>query len=108
MPRGHDCQMLMFSATFPHDIQMLAKDFLKDYIFLSVGHVSSTSKNIIPKIEYIKDQNKHAVLLDLLTSNQSGLTLVFVETNCMVDMLSNFLLNNSSLPTSIHGDFAQH
>ncbi len=39
-------QTLMFSATFPSDIQMLARDFLRDYIFLTVGRVGSTSQNI--------------------------------------------------------------
>jgi ATP-dependent RNA helicase DDX3X len=100
--------MLIFSATFPCDIQMLAKDFLKDYIFLSVDCVGSTSENIIQKIESIEDQNKHLVLLDLLTFNQSRLMLVLVETKQMADMQSNFLLNNSFMATLIHGDHTQH
>jgi len=107
MPGVHDRQTLMFSATFPRDIQMLAKDFLKDYIFLSVGRVGSTSENITQKIEYVEDHDKRSVLLDLLTSNQSGLTLVFVETKRMADMLSDFLLGNSFAATSIHGDRTQ-
>jgi superfamily II DNA/RNA helicase len=32
MPVVDNRQTLMFSATFPRDIQMLARDFLKDYI----------------------------------------------------------------------------
>ncbi|KAH9992770.1 P-loop containing nucleoside triphosphate hydrolase protein [Russula compacta] len=107
MPGVHDRQTLMFSATFPRDIQMLAKDFLKDYIFLSVGRVGSTSENITQKIEYVEDHDKRSVLLDLLTSNQTGLTLVFVETKRMADMLSDFLLSNSFAATSIHGDRSQ-
>lgn len=107
MPGVHDRQTLMFSATFPRDIQMLAKDFLKDYVFLSVGRVGSTSENITQKIEYVEDNDKRSVLLDILTSNQSGLTLVFVETKRMADMLSDFLLGNSFAATSIHGDRTQ-
>ncbi len=34
-------QTLMLNPTFPRDIQMLAKAFLKDYVFLSVGRVRS-------------------------------------------------------------------
>ena len=86
---------------------MLAKDFLKDYIFLSVGHVGSTSENITQKIEYVEDHDKRSVLLDLLTSYQTGLTLVFVETKRMADMLSDYLLNNLFAATSIHGDRTQ-
>ena len=41
---------MMFSATFPKEIQMLARDFLGDYIFLAVGRVGSTSENITQRV----------------------------------------------------------
>ena len=108
MPGVQDRQTLMFSATFPRDIQMLARDFLKDYIFLSVGRVGSTSENITQKIEYVEDQDKRSVLLDVLASEPpGGLTLVFVETKRMADMLSDFLMANRLPATSIHGDRSQ-
>ncbi|OLY80224.1 ATP-dependent RNA helicase ded1 [Smittium mucronatum] len=108
MPGSADRQTLMFSATFPKDIQHLARDFLKDYIFLSVGRVGSTSENITQKIEYVEDEDKYSVLLDILKSiDQSGLTLVFVETKRMADILNNFLLDNNYKSTSIHGDRTQ-
>lgn len=108
MPGVMDRQTLMFSATFPRDIQLLAKDFLKEYIFLSVGRVGSTSENITQKIEYVEDNDKRSVLLDILHSEpQGGLTLVFVETKRMADMLSEYLMNNRFPATSIHGDRTQ-
>ena len=108
MPGVQDRQTLMFSATFPRDIQMLARDFLNDYIFLSVGRVGSTSENITQKIEYVEDHDKRSVLLDLLASEPpGGLTLVFVETKRMADMLSDFLMANHLPATSIHGDRSQ-
>jgi len=110
MPGTSERQTLMFSATFPRDIQMLAKDFLKDYIFLSVGRVGSTSENITQKIEYVEDNDKRSVLLDILASQSKedlGLTLVFVETKRMADMLSDFLMGNNLPATSIHGDRTQ-
>ncbi|THH32477.1 hypothetical protein EUX98_g1746 [Antrodiella citrinella] len=108
MPGVQDRQTLMFSATFPRDIQILARDFMKDYVFLSVGRVGSTSENITQKVEYVEDSDKRSVLLDLLVSQSDpGLTLVFVETKRMADMLSDFLLNNRIAATSIHGDRSQ-
>ncbi|KAI0695335.1 P-loop containing nucleoside triphosphate hydrolase protein [Cerioporus squamosus] len=106
MPGVQDRQTLMFSATFPRDIQMLARDFMKDYVFLSVGRVGSTSENITQRVEYVEDNDKRSVLLDVLQAN-SGLTLVFVETKRMADMLSDFLLGNNIPATSIHGDRTQ-
>ncbi|CAG8534732.1 7744_t:CDS:2, partial [Gigaspora rosea] len=110
MPGVNDRQTLMFSATFPRDIQVLARDFLKDYVFLSVGRVGSTSENITQKIEYVEDDDKRSVLLDILHAqpdSDRGLTLIFVETKRMADMLSEFLIQSGFPATSIHGDRSQ-
>lgn len=108
MPGVMDRQTLMFSATFPQNIQMLAKDFLKEYVFLSVGRVGSTSENITQKIEFVEDRDKQSVLLDVLAAMPTtGLTLIFVETKRMADMLSDFLLYSNIPATSIHGDRTQ-
>jgi ATP-dependent RNA helicase DDX3X len=107
MPSVQNRQTLMFSATFPRDIQLLARDFLKDYVFLSVGRVGSTSENITQKIEYVEDVDKRSVLLDILHTHAGGLTLIFVETKRMADTLSDFLINQGLPATAIHGDRTQ-
>lgn len=107
MPPVQGRQTLMFSATFPRDIQMLARDFLKDYVFLSVGRVGSTSENITQKVEYVEDSDKRSILLDILHTHGAGLTLIFVETKRMADSLSDFLINQAFPATSIHGDRTQ-
>jgi len=49
-------------------LQMLAKDFLHDYIFLAVGRVGSTSENITQKVVWVEDEDKRSFLLDLLNA----------------------------------------
>ena len=56
MPGPGVRQTYMFSATFPKEIQILARDFLKDYVFLAVGRVGSTSENITQKIVWVEEQ----------------------------------------------------
>lgn len=109
MPGTDMRQTLMFSATFPREIQRLALDFLKgEQMFLSVGRVGSTSENITQKVEYVEDADKRSVLLDLLLGTTlNGLTLIFVETKRMADMLEDFLHQNRIAATSIHGDRSQ-
>lgn len=46
MTRVGERQTFMFSATFPREIQQLAADFMKDYIFLAVGRVGAASKDV--------------------------------------------------------------
>lgn len=40
----------MFSATFPTEIQRLARDFLRDYVFLTVGRVGGAASDIVQKV----------------------------------------------------------
>jgi len=51
-------------------IQILARDFLHDYLFLAVGRVGSTSENITQKVVWVEEYDKRAFLIDLL--NASG------------------------------------
>uniref|UniRef100_UPI00358DEC3F putative ATP-dependent RNA helicase an3 isoform X2 n=1 Tax=Myxine glutinosa TaxID=7769 RepID=UPI00358DEC3F len=108
MPTRGVRQTLMFSATFPKEIQLLARDFLDDYIFLAVGRVGSTSENITQKVVWVEEEDKRSFLLDLL--NATGMesrTLVFVETKRGADALEGFLYNEGYPSTSIHGDRSQ-
>jgi len=50
--------------------QMLARDFLQNYLFLAVGRVGSTSENITQKVVWVEEYDKRAFLIDLL--NASG------------------------------------
>lgn len=113
MPRTGDRQTLMFSATFPSPIQLLARDFLDNYIFLAVGRVGSTSENITQKVVWVEEHDKRSFLLDLLNAadltqpSAESLTLVFVETKKGADQLEEFLHNDGYPVTSIHGDRTQ-
>ncbi|KAH8255056.1 hypothetical protein KR032_012346 [Drosophila birchii] len=114
MPPTGQRQTLMFSATFPKQIQELASDFLSNYIFLAVGRVGSTSENITQTILWVYEQDKRSYLLDLLSSIRDGpeyckdnLTLIFVETKKGADSLEEFLYQCNHPVTSIHGDRTQ-
>ncbi|WZY87639.1 DEAD-box ATP-dependent RNA helicase 11 isoform X1 [Brassica rapa] len=110
-PRGVR-QTMLFSATFPREIQRLASDFLSNYIFLAVGRVGSSTDSITLKVEYVHDSDKRSHLMALLhaqreNGTEQSLTLVFVETKRGADTLENWLCMNEFPATSIHGDRTQ-
>lgn len=108
MPPTGTRHTMMFSATFPKEIQRLAGDFLKNYIFLAVGRVGSTSENITQKIVWVQEADKRSFLLDLINaSGPEALSLVFVETKKGCDALDDFLYANGYPSTCIHGDRSQ-
>ena len=95
MPQQHR-QTLMFSATFPKEIQRLAQDFLYSYLFIAIGRVGSSSDLITQRVEYCEDEDKDKALLRLLPQCQ-GLTLIFVERKRTADMLESLPLSPSLL-----------
>jgi ATP-dependent RNA helicase DDX3X len=98
---------MLFSATFPKEIQRMASDFLKDYIFLTVGRVGSSHNLITQQVEYIQGyEDKKSMLMDLVSAVQ-GLTLVFTETKRGADQLEDWLSRQGFPSTSIHGDRTQ-
>ncbi|KAG9459661.1 hypothetical protein H6P81_004169 [Aristolochia fimbriata] len=113
MPKPGIRQTMLFSATFPAEIQRLASDFLSNYIFLAVGRVGSSTDLIHQKVEFVQEVDKRSHLMDVLhyqSANRNGkqaLTLVFVETKRGADMLENWLEKNGFPTTVIHGDKTQ-
>ncbi|KAE9590106.1 putative RNA helicase [Lupinus albus] len=114
MPPPGMRQTLLFSATFPKEIQGLASDFLSNYVFLAVGRVGSSTDLIVQRVEYVLESDKRSHLMDLLhaqrengTHGKQSLTLVFVETKKGADALEHCLCVNGFPATSIHGDRTQ-
>ncbi|WOL08053.1 DEAD-box ATP-dependent RNA helicase 37-like [Canna indica] len=114
MPTRGQRQTMLFSATFPREIQRLASDFLFNYIFLAVGRVGSSTDLIVQRVEFVLESDKRSHLMDLLhaqrvngTSAKQALTLVFVETKKGADSLEHWLCMNGFPATTIHGDRTQ-
>jgi len=97
-------QTMMFSATFPVEIQKLAQNYLTNYVFLAVGRVGSTAESITQELERANGRNeKLDVLMDLLP-RCDGLTLVFVATRRDAENIEHFLRSESVNAESIHGN----
>ena len=107
MPFGDDRQTMMFSATFPANIQRLAGDFMREYIFLTVGRVGSASKDVTQTVEYVEDRDKLETLMRFLLTIEEGLILIFVETKRSCDYLEDVLCSKGFPACSIHGDKSQ-
>lgn len=107
MPRTGERQTLMYSATFPRDIQQLARQFLHQHYFLQVGRVGSTTENITQDVVWVEDFDKKNRLAQYLQQYNDYLTLVFVEKKRDADYLERYLNQCGMHATSIHGDRVQ-
>jgi ATP-dependent RNA helicase DDX3X len=101
-----NAQMVMCSATFPREIQVMASKFLGSYTFLTVGRVGSTTENIVQELHYLEDHEKRQFLHERL-QQLTGLVLIFVETKRNADAIEDYLFRAGYSCTCIHGDRSQ-
>lgn len=97
---------LMFSATFPDEIQELAQIFLDNYIFLAVGRVGSTTALITQRVMYVLEQDKMATLFQVLPQCDGNI-LVFTATKRQADNVEYNLRQRGFDAITIHGNKTQ-
>nr|BAB12337.1 Cvh [Gallus gallus] len=108
MPSKDRRQTLMFSATFPEEVQRLAGEFLKtDYIFLVIGNTCGACSDVQQNILQVPRLSKRDKLIEILQSTGGERTMVFVDTKKKADYLAAFLCQENLPSTSIHGDREQ-
>ena len=114
MPGKNSRRTMMFSATFPDEIQKMAFEFLADdYLFLRIGRVGGACKDVKQRLEQVAQYDKRKKLLHIIresrerNSGEIVKTLVFVETKKTADFLASFLCQYDVAATSIHGDRLQ-
>ncbi|XP_039211503.1 probable ATP-dependent RNA helicase DDX4 isoform X1 [Crotalus tigris] len=108
MPSKDKRQTLMFSATFPDEIQRLAGEFLKtDYLFVVVGQVGGACSDVQQTILQVKQYDKKDKLVEILNEIGNKRTMVFVETKKKADFFATLLCQENISTTSIHGDREQ-
>jgi ATP-dependent RNA helicase DDX3X len=96
MPDSRHRRTVMFSATFPKEIQRLAADFLSNYIFLAVGRVGASSDLITQRIKFAEEYQKAELLVTELSANK-GLTLGSLLTLVVQSRLSTLIPHQPSL-----------
>lgn len=107
MTPGDKRQTLMFSATFPSDIQRMAGKYLNNYIFVSIGIVGGACNDVEQIIYESGRYKKRDQLMEILKAEDPKGTMVFVETKRNADFLASFLSESKQKSTSIHGDRLQ-
>lgn len=64
--QNNNRQTLLFSATFPLEIQKLAFDILRDYLFVTVGTLGQANENIKQVVWRVDNKNKKEKLIEVL------------------------------------------
>lgn len=102
-----DRQTLLFSATWPKDVQRLAQDFLNNYIQVNIGSMELSANHRITQIvEIMSDFDKRKAMLKHLEkiSSENAKVIIFTATKRVADDLTKYLRQDGWPALAIHGD----
>mmetsp|Transcript_44601 Transcript_44601/g.126164 ORF Transcript_44601/g.126164 Transcript_44601/m.126164 type:complete len:600 (+) Transcript_44601:81-1880(+) len=103
-------QSMMFSATFAGEVQHMAQDFLKDYVFITVGRVGAASELVTQHVVYAGEYEQKVRALEKAVKDylpKDGLAVIFVATKRDADGLEMKLHESGTSVACIHGDRSQ-
>lgn len=104
-----DRQLVMFSATFPRQMEALARHILTKPIEVQVGGRSVVCKDVEQHVILLEEDQKFFKLLELLGIYQElGSVLVFVDKQEHADEVMKELLKHSYPCMSLHGGIDQY
>lgn len=105
-----DRQTLMFSATWPKEVQRLAHDFLNNYIQVNIGSTElAANHNVKQVIEVCSEYEKRGRLVKHLDyiSQENAKVLIFTSTKRVADDITKYLRQDGWPALAIHGDKQQ-
>eukprot|EP01106_Pelomyxa_sp_JSP_P013654 TRINITY_DN4163_c0_g1_i1.p1 TRINITY_DN4163_c0_g1~~TRINITY_DN4163_c0_g1_i1.p1 ORF type:complete len:441 (+),score=103.19 TRINITY_DN4163_c0_g1_i1:81-1325(+) len=104
-----DRQTLMWTATWPAEIQAIADDFLVDPIKITIGSLELHATHLVKQVvDVCHESEKQTKLLKLLEKIMDGSKiLIFTDTKRTTDSLTRSLRLDGWPALSMHGDKTQ-
>ncbi|MBU0628806.1 MAG: DEAD/DEAH box helicase [Nanoarchaeota archaeon] len=100
-------QTLLFSATISEDIVYLSRKYMKSPIKISAGVQVDPTK--LKQCFYeVPDNMKFSLLVHMITTESTGLVMVFCNSRKTTDFVTNNLRQNDIDAQAIHGGFTQN
>ena len=100
-------QTLLFSATMPKPIKLLAERILDNPEFISITQGETTNTDINQEYYVIEESERDDAIIRLMDSEKCKKAVVFCRTKSEVDRLSNVLSSAGYLANGLHGDMEQ-
>jgi len=99
-------QTMMFSATFPADVELLAAQALKNPQKIAMG-ISRPAYTVTHALYPVPPHLKSSLLIELLKRTDTNSVLVFTRTKYRAQKVSQQILRAGFQVTSLHGDRSQ-
>ena len=105
MPRYR--QTLLFSATMPPEVEVLARKYLRKPVVVQIGRRSEAAETVTHAVYPVPRERKSSLLAHLLKDGELDSVLVFVRTKIGADRVVRHLKDEGIEATAMHADKTQ-
>jgi superfamily II DNA/RNA helicase len=100
-------QTLLFSATFSPEIKRLANSYLQNPVLVEVARPNATATNVEQRFYGVDDDDKRAVIRQLLRTRSLSQALIFVNSKLGAARLARSFERDGLKTQALHGDKSQ-
>jgi ATP-dependent RNA helicase DeaD len=100
-------QTLLFSATFPKEVDRIARNYMNDPIQIDAGKRNSGSDQVSHEYYVVTDRNRYPALKRIADINPDIYGIIFCRTRRETQEVADKLIQDGYSADSLHGELSQ-
>lgn len=100
-------QTLLFSATFPREVEAIARNYMHQPVEISAGTKNTGSDNVSNEYYVVTERNRYAAIKRIADVNPDIYGIIFCRTRRECQEVSEKLIADGYSADSLHGDLSQ-
>jgi ATP-dependent RNA helicase DeaD len=102
-----DKQTLLFSATFPREVESIARNYMNNPIEITAGKKNTGSDNVSNEYYVVTERNRYPALKRICDANPDVYGIVFCRTKRETAQVAENLIQDGYNADALHGDLSQ-
>ena len=100
-------QTLLFSATFPKEVEAIARNYMRKPVEISAGKKNVGADKVQHEYYLVSDRNRYPALKRIADINPNIYSIVFCRTRRETKDIADKLINDGYNADALHGDLSQ-
>ncbi|TVZ54794.1 ATP-dependent RNA helicase DeaD [Lutibacter sp. Hel_I_33_5] len=100
-------QTLLFSATFPREVEAIARNYMTNPVEITSGEKNSGSENVSHEFYAVTERTRYPALKRIADINPDIYAIIFCRTRRETQEVADNLIKDGYNADSLHGDLSQ-
>ncbi|REE79910.1 ATP-dependent RNA helicase DeaD [Lutibacter oceani] len=100
-------QTLLFSATFPQEVESIARNYMYKPVEITSGEKNKGSDQVSHQYYVVSERNRYAALKRIADVNPDIYSIIFCRTRRETQEIADKLIKDGYNADSLHGDLSQ-